>query len=267
MKQSFAVLLNPERDVTHWGILGMKWGVRRFQNKDGSLTAAGRERYKTQLQSDIANAAKSDGRPASNMYTKSRGAADISSKVKTQDSDFKSAVSDFKSWGDKISDEYNEVCKIAENEAKQAIKNPDFKKDLDKKLFEGFGNGCDDEEFFEWERDAIIKDLLESPKYAPESNKKMSEIKAEIDTYYAACKRTANAITASYGDETVANIKGEAVKYKDVVEDMIHRGAKSEWVSYLYRSGEDYLFEEIDGFEDLASSLYTMDEYNKKYVK
>ena len=29
----------------HHGILGMKWGVRRFQNKDGSLTKAGKKRY------------------------------------------------------------------------------------------------------------------------------------------------------------------------------------------------------------------------------
>ena len=29
----------------HHGIKGQKWGVRRFQNKDGSLTAAGRKRY------------------------------------------------------------------------------------------------------------------------------------------------------------------------------------------------------------------------------
>ena len=27
------------------GIPGMKWGVRRYQNKDGTLTAAGRQRY------------------------------------------------------------------------------------------------------------------------------------------------------------------------------------------------------------------------------
>ena len=31
--------------LTHSGIKGMKWGVRRYQNKDGTLTAAGKKRY------------------------------------------------------------------------------------------------------------------------------------------------------------------------------------------------------------------------------
>ena len=34
-----------ETYLAHHGILGMKWGVRRYQNYDGSLTAAGQKRY------------------------------------------------------------------------------------------------------------------------------------------------------------------------------------------------------------------------------
>ena len=38
-----------ENVLTHHGILGQKWGIRRFQNEDGSLTPAGEKRYNDSL--------------------------------------------------------------------------------------------------------------------------------------------------------------------------------------------------------------------------
>lgn len=35
--------------LSHHGIKGQKWGVRRFQNEDGSLTAEGKQRYLTSV--------------------------------------------------------------------------------------------------------------------------------------------------------------------------------------------------------------------------
>lgn len=32
--------------LQHYGVKGMKWGVRRFQNKDGSLTYEGKYRIR-----------------------------------------------------------------------------------------------------------------------------------------------------------------------------------------------------------------------------
>lgn len=35
--------------LAHFGIFGMKWGVRRYQNEDGSLTEEGKIRYQKRL--------------------------------------------------------------------------------------------------------------------------------------------------------------------------------------------------------------------------
>ena len=47
-----------QNELYHHGIKGMRWGVRRFQNKDGTLTSAGKKRY------------DKDGNPKKNLIQK-----------------------------------------------------------------------------------------------------------------------------------------------------------------------------------------------------
>lgn len=53
--------------LVHSGIKNMKWGVRRYQNKDGSLTPAGRERYAKGASDDHV---KARAKPSSAMTDK-----------------------------------------------------------------------------------------------------------------------------------------------------------------------------------------------------
>lgn len=252
-----------EMEFYHHGILGMKWGVRRYQNKDGSLTSAGKQRYKTQLQADIASSAANKNRGLASTTFTNQAASSIAINVKTKDSGIVNAAKTLGKMGDSINEQYNEIFKVAKDETLSALKDPRFKTDLDKQLYELFGDGCDDEDFFDSERNVAVMDLINSPKYSPETSKKVEQAKEAIDKYYETSKELAKQITDGYGDETVASVKKVAVKYEDVVTDMIHRAVGSSWISYLYRHGEDYLFEGIDEISD--PSVYSMDEYNKKH--
>lgn len=60
---------NNTSELYHWGIKGMKWGVRRYQNDDGSLTPAGKRRYSVDLQTFGKKKKKSGGSSNEHLNT------------------------------------------------------------------------------------------------------------------------------------------------------------------------------------------------------
>ena len=109
-----------EDELYHWGIKGMKWGVRRYQNKDGSLTNAGKRKYSKEVYKNI----QSGSKEGKSWY-------DISDDL-SKDVMFKSAVAsmhdlrkahrDFKKLSTKRNEMYeNQSKKISKKEMNRLI--------------------------------------------------------------------------------------------------------------------------------------------------
>jgi hypothetical protein len=125
----------PHGYLIHHGIIGQKWGIRRYQNADGSLTDAGKKRYNHEL-ADIGIAQSKVRSSGDDYYNKKSiarehyGNREILQGVATQvkaDSAWKRYKADKAEYERKLADSmaYKNAIKIAKEYTKN---NPDNSK-------------------------------------------------------------------------------------------------------------------------------------------
>lgn len=109
--------------LAHHGILGQKWGVRRYQNPDGSLTAAGRKRYAIDSDGKIRKLSSSERRAAVKMEKNRAAALEKARKARVEKAEYNKQKSEAIKSGDasKIEKYFNDLTPAEMQDAMNRI--------------------------------------------------------------------------------------------------------------------------------------------------
>lgn len=231
-----------ENELYHYGVKGMKWGVRRYQNTDGTYTTAGKKRRNNDNSSDITKLAKK----------LADGDLSVNKKMRKADEEYNRKLKDIKEPDDwnsdeawdylektnKLYDKYNNKYEKLYKEQDEEIKNlresiflsdnikskvsqaKELHKSIDTMYDEtvGYKSKAYEDAWKKYYKSITDKDLLDDAEYGfdhyywPQSkekeqavadyNKKSSLLKKEYEDIITNIGKT---ITEGYGDQKMSD--------------------------------------------------------------
>ncbi len=217
-------------ELRHFGILGMKWGVRRYQNKDGSFTAAGRKRY---------------GSEKSNTITEAQLGKELAKEYEKCD----------KTEMLKASDEYNRLADELESDYEEYFKSIKSNKNFENGVYERISKELDDDsddEYFDLIALDSAYDHLRSnmPKSITSKEKQFEEAG---NRYFDEAKKLAKGLSEKYKDVELPDYWWSD-KETYILNEFLNNYEHAAYNAYMYRHFDEYAFAE-PAYDTISSTI------------
>ena len=232
-------------ELYHHGILGQKWGIRRYQNKDGSLTPAGKKRYSI---------------------------TDVSNEFSNSLNQNKDAVARIKEVGPKIGNMADELGKKYEREFNNVKLSDESKQYILKSLEYDLGSGTDDPELFDLLVNEYVGDEVNRVVYKKLSTD-MQNFYSMQDKYWDDVKSVTSGIIEKYSNADIVDTDYKTKFGAQVVNDLIDKELDTRWNSYVYRHFEDYWVMDTEAHTSAIDrvakelGLSNAEEYNRTHAQ
>lgn len=191
----------PNDWLMHHGIKGQKWGIRRYQNPDGTLTAEGRERYGVkELNKKEALDLLFNKRYKKNLFYIKTGHTSLQSRTeKDKTGVYKGINNLIKDIGETRKNEQDQITKMYDSEFKKYFENKKVLKDFKEYMNKEYGDF--DKIYYDSDRRDFIFDYM----YFQAPFKMSKELSKKIDEYYKTQEET-NKIIENHTNQLVGKI-------------------------------------------------------------
>jgi len=234
--------------LAHHGIKGMKWGVRRFQNEDGSLTEAGKKRYLksdgrltehgkrafVSVRGDLTDAGlayyesegyslKNKGFGVKGAYGRLSGNGHFVPNVKATGEDVDSVVARMKQRAKDLDSKQEEALGNVDKCVKEIAAQPDARKEALEYMRRDLVSPkmVDDDDYIDAVAYDVAREVVAKRASTTESGRKVNEYDASLNRWFDEAKSETERLMSSRRDIVIGQDKRNEYTYKDVVYSTI----------------------------------------------